>query len=284
MLNPAHLLLYPSVNKPTTNSGTMGGAASATATNGGAAGEIFPRLAAPPAGGTLDTDWAFQYQKGHWGNTSGTNDLLNAKAYLANALIRPPSGTGRVFVVLRNAADAGKLIRVWGNVGGVIVPETIATPTATGTGSATQGALATFAWIERVQLLAGTSPYGQAYAAGAIEIWWGTNIATALKLGCIPAPSPSPGPAWGWATGEVRMLGTTGLDDTGTRPSRIDPPAGTFTVPNSYATGLDVQGAPGSSLTQGHKWAFYAGQFLQPGMPPADQVQYAWAISGDSGA
>lgn len=277
------LAVKPAENKPETNSGTCGGGIGATAITGGAPGEVFPFLAAPPAGGTLDDDAAFQVQKIFFENSSSTNDLLNAKAYLANGLIRPPSGTGRVFLIIRNASDVGKIVRVWHNVGGVIVPESINTPSAVGVGAATQGALATSLWVERAQLLAGSSPFGQAYAAGPIEIWWGANIGSAIKLGCIPGPNPSPGPSWGWATGEIKMLGTGSLDDTATVTNRVTLPSGTFVRPNSYANGIDVTNTPGADLTHGHAWGVWVLQSLQPGMPVAN-VQAAWAIAGDTGA
>lgn len=282
-LTRSDLAVKPAEHRAEDESSLCGGGIGSMAITGGAPGEVFPVLAAPPAGGTLDGDAAFQVQKIFYENSSSTNDLLNARAYLANGLIRPPSGTGRAFIVIRNASDVGKTVRVWHNIGGVIVPESINTPSSVGVGGATQGALATSLWIERAQLLAGTSPYGQTYAAGPIEIWWGANIGTAIKLGCIPGPEPSPGPSWGWATAEVKMLGAGTLNDTATTTNRLTLPSGTFTRNNSYLSGIDVTNAPNSSLTQGDAWGVWVVQSLQPGMP-VHNVQYAWAIAGDTGA
>lgn len=282
-LTAADISVYPAANKPEDDVSTSGGGIGGSPITGGSAGEIFPFLAAPPAGGTLDDDATFQVQKLFFKNSSSTNDLLSAKAYLANGLIRPPSGTGRAFIVIRNASDASKIVRVWHNIGGVIVPESITCPTSIGTGAATQGALATSLWVERAQLLSGSSPYGQTYAAGAIEIWWGNTIGTAIKLGCIPAPEPSPGPSWGWATAEVQMLGAGSLNDTATVSNRLTLPSGTFARANSYAAGLDVTNTPAADLTQGDAWGVWAMQKLQPGMPVAT-VQYCWAIAGDTSA
>lgn len=282
------LLLYPSESNPGDDTTEAGGAIGSTAVTGASSGEIFPRMRAL-ASGTIDDDIEQQWQKAFFSNENASSNLLNARIFLKNGLVRPTSGTGTIFVVLTNVADAGKTLRLQEVVAGAIVTEAVNTPTAIGTANATNGS-AGRSWVERVRLV--NSSGVQVAAAGDIQIYWGNAIGTATLLGIIPGPS-SNGNTWAWATSEVQLLGIADVTDPSipvaedsTIANRRTAPTGTFAYATTYATGIPIRlDVDNATLGHGVSQPFWAQQTLQPGMPPADGVQYCWRLEGeDDGA
>jgi hypothetical protein len=287
----------PQLKTAATNSGddtsTNGGGIGSAIVYGTSPGELFPFMSANDVG-TVDNapDLQVQNQKAFYLNGSTTSTLKLCRIFLKNGLVRPSSGVGRVFIVLTNAGDEGKQVRLQENVGGVIVTEAVNTPGGVGAGSATNGAQASVVHVERAQLVDVSG--NQSAAMGAVQIWWGANIGTAVLLGFIPPPSRG-GQTWSWATAEIQLMGINSTFDTNnpgaagndvtTVANRRTAPAGTFSRAYTYATGivirLDVNNA---SLGPGIAQGFWGQQTLQPGMPAADNVQYCWTLGGQTGA
>lgn len=281
MINGAtELVLVPATSNPGDDISTVGGGPGSTPVTGAAPGEIFPQLQGNQTG-TIDVDVQRQTQKAFWQNTNSASDLLKARIWLKNGLIRPVVA-GTIFIVLNHAADAGKQLRFWDvNSAGVLVPESINTPTGVGASNATNG-VANVAWVERVKLVDATSGV-LVTAVGDIEIRCGSNVTTAEVLGVIPGATPRG--AWSWATSEVGLLGIGSLDDTSTIANRRATSLTGFTRANSYAAGIVIRLDPlNDTLTHGAAQGFWVRQTLQPGIPSADDVQYAWRIEGSTTA
>lgn len=268
------LKLYASANIVGTDTGTVGGAISATEIVGSTSGEFLPRLRAKSTG-TIDnsSDLERQYQKAFWKNLNGTSSLLDARIFLKNGLIRP-AASGTVWIETTSSSDASKQLRFRSVSGSALVSDPINTPGSPGTAS---GAFAATQWIERVQLVNMSGV--QVNAVGDIRIYIGGSFATAEYVGMIPS-------GYAWATGEVKLAGVTSVGDSGTSTNRRTSPSGlTFVRAYSYATGLEIRlDANNDTLGPNTAQGFWAEQTLQPGTPASDQVQYVWRIEGDSSA
>lgn len=268
------LKLYASANIVGADTGTVGGAISATQITSGSPGELLPRLRAKETG-TIDNagDLEIQYQKGFFKNTHASSNLLDARIYLKNGLKRPASA-GTVWIETQSSSDASKQLRFKSISSGAIVSDPINTPSSPGTAS---GSVASTDWLERVQLVNMSGV--QVSAAADIKIYVGASFGTAEYVGMIPAGSS-------WATGEVQLAGITSVGDSGTSTNRRTAPSGlTFSRAYSYADGIAIRlDANNDTLAFGEAQGFWAKQTLQPGMPPSDSVQYVWRIEGDSSA
>lgn len=263
------LVLYPSASNPGGDSATAGGSIGASPVTGGAAGEIFPPLAAKSSG-TIDHagDVEVQYQKAFWKNASVGSDLLLCRIYLANGLKRPVSAGTLSVVTTASSGDNGKKVKLTKVYSSALSAESI--NTTTGAGTATGG---TAEWVERAHLVDATSG-AQVTASEDITIKVGSEI-----IGVIPA-------GYSWATSEVKIAGVATLNDTGTSTNRKTAPAGlTFVYANSYATGIVIKlDTMDDTIPHGDKQGFWGQQSLQPGMTPSDDVEYVWVLEGESGA
>ena len=288
MINPTtELLLYPSASNPGDDTTVAGDVAGTTAVTGASSGEILPRMRALSTG-TIDDSGSIQqqWQKAFFANLNTSSNLLNARIFLKNGLVRPSSGTGFIFIVLTNAVDAGKQVVMQEVVSGAIVTEAVNTPSAIGTGAATNGGGGR-SWVERARLVDATSG-ATVTAAGDIQIYWGSTIGTATLLGIIPGAS-SNGNTWSWATAEVQLVGIASVTDpsvptteSSTIANRRTAPSGTFTRATTYATGIVIRlDLANCTLGHGVKQPFWIQQTLHPGMPPSDAVQYCWRVEGD---
>lgn len=275
------LILYPSAATSGDDATATGGAIGSPAVTGGSPGEILPRLRANPAGGALDgaglADVQTQYQKGFFANTNTTSDLLLARIFLKNGLIRP-SAAGMIYVVIYHVNDAGKQLRCWNALSGAIGLESINTPSAVGATNATVGATAP-SWMERCQLVDASSG-AQVAAYNDIQIWSGNPSSGGTLLGIVPA-------GYSWATAEIQMLGIASINDASTVANRRTPPSGTFSRAYTYARGIVIR-LDTTNDTLGHNTGtpnnqgFWIRMTLQPGMPPTDALQFVWRLQGDS--
>ena len=273
------LKLYPAAANPGDDTSTAGGAIGTVAVVGTSSGEIVPRMRAL-ATGTIDVNIAQQWQKAFAKNLAATSNLLSARIYIKNGLVRPSSGTGTIFIVLTNVSDAGKQVRMSEVVSGAVVSESVNTPSAIGTGAATSGS-AGRSFVCRAQLV-DASTGAQVSAVGDVQIWWSAStIGAGTLLGIIPGQSAN-GTQWSWATEEVQLLGIATSDDTSTITNRRTAPSGTFTRAYTYATGIVVRlNIANDTLGHGIAQGLWIQETLQPTTPPNASVQYCWVIEGD---
>lgn len=257
-ITAADLKLYKSANTPTNDSGISGGAISVTEILGSIIGELIPQCAYNAAAGG-DIVW---YYKAFFKNTHATLPLTESVVYIKNALISLASN-GTVSAVSTSSSDgSSKKIKVYGEdaSGTAVTEEVILNGTTTATGSQV------FSKIYKIELLT---------LAGALTTATGTiTITRGITLGIIPV-------GFSTATNEYSLWLAATLNDTASVANRLTAPAGaSWSIPNSYATGLAV--ANSQSLTAGSAQGIWIRATYADGTSPTSQMELILRLEGNT--
>lgn len=265
------LKIYKPANVPADDTSTGGGAITATEIVG-TVGELFPTMAANAEGGASKI-W---YYKCFFKNTNGATNLTNSYIYMKNGL-NIPGSTRYVRITSTSANDSYSVsnmkAKVVGNDGsGVAVSEYI---TLTGVTPAIGAQL--FASVYKVELRDATSDALVA-ANGEITIESYNSAVDLQTIGIIPATYKN-------ATGEIDIVLSATLDDTGTIANRLTAPAGlvfpaSTARPITVATALAV--ANSGTLTFGSAQGVWMKKTVIDGEMPSAETTLILNLIGDT--
>lgn len=229
------LVLPAVVGTTLTTPSDIGGAKTTTTITGGAIGELLFAMSANASGGGDK----IQRQKLFQANDHDTQDLAEAKMWLANAMAQGTGGAKVTRAQSTSAADGGgKYLRVIGNDASADALDEF--PTA-----GTSMASGSIAMLERwVVTLHDEATDALVAAAGNITIYHDDQVVAIMPAGAYSV------------NGEIEIGLAATLDDTATFANAGTNPAGiTFSAPRTFETGIDV--ANSGVLTAGSAQGFY---------------------------
>lgn len=266
---------YKSAIHNQADTGTTGGARSATKVTNFAVGEILPRLVALTSG-TLDSaDVQKQYQQGYLGNDNTVSYGYNGLIYLANC-IKAPSAAG-VAKLSGHLLDGGIVkICLWGinaNSGLLDYEELTHLGTTLVTGAKP--------WTRILRAAARKVSDGTPTVVSGDNSVLGTYLGQGAgneQVGLIPK-------GFGWATNELKIWLPSATDSIVTSANRRTPPTGfSGSQANSRASAIPVRNDANNSTVGPQVYqAYWVEQSLQPGMSPMDWIDFVPVLELDSG-
>lgn len=268
---------YKSATHNGADTGTTGGAKSATKVQNFSQGEILPRLVAKTSGVVDSADVEKQWQQGHIGNDNAVSTGYNGLFYCAN-LLRPPTapGVAKLAGIQGNgsnpAADSGLVkIQLWGinsNTNLVDFEELLYLGTTLVTGAKPWTRLLR----ARARKVSDGSP---AILSGNMAFGHGAGNE---QVGIMPV-------GFGTSTGELKFWLPAATNTSITSTNRRTAPEGWVAQqPNSRANAIPVRNDVNNSAVGPLVYqAYWVCEELQPTMPAWDWVDMVPVLELDSG-
>jgi len=252
---------YESANMPSDDISIAGGAKTTTEINASLLGGVLHYMRANPK---ITDSTKYQYGKSFVGNISEDSNLINAKAYLLNAL-DDVNSNGVISAVSSSTDDDGDYkIKVVGEDADeeVITEEIILDGTTPVNGALT---FSKVFWIELRDVTSGSL----VTANGNITI-----SVNSIALGDVPE-----GDNCAIAIVSIGLVAT--LDDSGTTTNGVTAPSGiVFTKPKDYTNGISL--ANSGTLTFGSAQGIWWKMYVEGGLKPAPEITPNLIIEGDT--
>lgn len=254
------------------DTGSTGGAISATQISDAFRGEWFPKLNSSPSGVLYNApDLKFQIQKTFIGHSDVAQTLLSASVFIANG-VKNPVAPGFISLTSNNAADSN----LYEGLFYIDVAGSLVTNHTVGlNGTAEVTGTAVCVKIFRGKLRNKTT--GATYLpVGLVTVKIGGEVCGYFYPGCA------------WITSEVEIVLVSTTSDTGENSSaadRLTNPTGITTYAQAYLPALAIpvrNDTANASLAPGQFQGVWGKQTLQPGMPPSADVKLLLALQGDT--